>query len=230
MVEQKVAFIVPGKQLYIPFLVMHFTEKAERKAPKKVDKFRPVTQLMFLYHLQVHPLEHLNFGEIAQDIKYSNMSVSRAAEELQEFGLANITGKRNKQLVFVEKGKQLWDLAMPYLQSPVKIDFYINDLPDGIDGKTAGDNALAKYTNLASGIQPVMAIGPDQQKKLEAAVGFGIDYFDGLFHVEVWNYSPHILSETNIVDRLSLFLSKKFLPKDERLEISLEHLINDIKW
>ncbi len=43
--------------------------------------------------------------------------------------------------------------------------------------------------------------------------------------VEIWKYSPHLLSNTNTVDKLSLYLSLKET-EDERVQIELDNLLN----
>jgi hypothetical protein len=47
--------------------------------------------------------------------------------------------------------------------------------------------------------------------------------------IEIWRYNPSILSKSGIVDRLSLYLSLKD-SKDERIQIELDNMINEIKW
>ncbi|PSL25456.1 hypothetical protein [Chitinophaga ginsengisoli] len=229
LVQQKVAFMVPGKQLYMPFMALSFTEVAKKVANKKLEKLRPATQLLFLYHLQIGSLEHITFAEIAHHVQYSNMSVSRAAEELQEFGLAHVTGSRGKQLVFIDKGKKLWETALPFLQSPVKIEFYVEYPPGEVEGRNTGYHALAKYSTLKPGLQPEIAISLEEYRRIALPYGNMIDFFDGLFRIEAWNYSPYILSKEMTVDPLSLYLSKQS-STDERVQIALEQLISNIQW
>jgi hypothetical protein len=47
--------------------------------------------------------------------------------------------------------------------------------------------------------------------------------------VEVWRYDPRLLSKTETVDKLSLYLSLKD-NEDERVQIELENLMNEIQW
>ena len=47
--------------------------------------------------------------------------------------------------------------------------------------------------------------------------------------IEIWRYSPFFLTKGHYVDKLSLYLSLKN-NDDERIQIELENLINDIKW
>src|SRR5450631_342178 len=132
LVQQRVPFIVPERQLYIPFLVISFTDTPGKIKLPLPERLRPASQCLLLYHLEMKRLDGINFQSIAKSITYSPMTVKRAAEELHAYGLANITGKREKFLSFNLEGRALWEKALPYLNSPVKISFYINELPAGV--------------------------------------------------------------------------------------------------
>ena len=47
--------------------------------------------------------------------------------------------------------------------------------------------------------------------------------------IEIWRYLPGLLSETNVVDPLSLYLSMKDI-EDERIESSLLELLDKTGW
>ena len=47
--------------------------------------------------------------------------------------------------------------------------------------------------------------------------------------IEIWKYSPLLLSETKVVDPLSLYLSMKDM-EDERIQTSLEELLEKVEW
>ena len=46
---------------------------------------------------------------------------------------------------------------------------------------------------------------------------------------QVWKYNPKMLSTEGVVDKLSLYLSLKD-NDDERIQIELERLINEMSW
>ena len=56
-----------------------------------------------------------------------------------------------------------------------------------------------------------------------------INYIEGSFALEIWNYAPILLAKGDAVDRLSLYLSMKD-HADERIQIALENLIEDMPW
>jgi hypothetical protein len=47
--------------------------------------------------------------------------------------------------------------------------------------------------------------------------------------IEIWRYNPALLAENGFVDKLSLFLLMKNID-NERVEIELEIMMNEIKW
>ena len=51
----------------------------------------------------------------------------------------------------------------------------------------------------------------------------------GDIKVEVWKYSPALLSENGIVDKLSLYLCMKD-SDDERVQLECDTLIKGMKW
>jgi hypothetical protein len=54
---------------------------------------------------------------------------------------------------------------------------------------------------------------------------------EGLYKIEVWKYPTTMpfLSNKNVVDKLSLYLSMKDEP-DARIEKELEIMIEEMKW
>lgn len=65
----------------------------------------------------------------------------------------------------------------------------------------------------------------------ERIENFGIvtDKQFGENEIQVWKYNPKMLSTEGVVDKLSLYLSLKD-NEDERIQIELERLINEMPW
>ena len=51
----------------------------------------------------------------------------------------------------------------------------------------------------------------------------------GETRIEIWRYNPCFFSKNGIVDKLSLFLAMKDMD-DERIQIELETMINNMIW
>ena len=232
LIQQRVAFIVPGKQMHIPFLVISLTDKEEKYRLPKLEKLRPASQVLLLYHLGKQRLDNINFQTIAQLIGYSPMTVKRAVDELESYRLARKQGKKEKFIRFDAVGRDLWDKAFPYLESPVKTHYHINQLPQHVILKKAGATALSQYTMLDAGPVPGYAVYEADRKAFEKKLQpFEIEFFgDGNIEIEVWNYDPAILSRGEYVDPLSLYLSLSDYKLDERSQLAKEELLNNHAW
>jgi len=47
--------------------------------------------------------------------------------------------------------------------------------------------------------------------------------------LEIWSYSPAIFAEKGVADRFSLYLSLK-KNDDERVELALEEMMEQVRW
>jgi len=76
LIEKKVSFIIPGKQMYLPDLLIDLKEFGVK--PKgQAQNMLPAAQLLLLYHLQVESLEGINLKGIAQKLYYTAMTITR---------------------------------------------------------------------------------------------------------------------------------------------------------
>ena len=89
----------------------------------------------------------------------------------------------------------------------------------------AGETAMGHYTMLAEPATPVIAV--DKATAKENAALMNKEY--GNLMVEVWKYSPTLLSEDGYADRLSLYLCMKD-SEDERIQMECDTLIEGMKW
>lgn len=140
-------------------------------------------------------------------------------------GLASLSEGKEKLFRFVYEGKQLWENALQYLESPIEFIVYTPRIDVSDKSLISEQNALAEYTLLSGGPHRV-AISKDVYYEIRNDI-----YWDqfGETGVEVWKYDPLLLSDTNTVDRLSLYLMLKDY-EDERVQIELEKMMNDVVW
>ena len=69
---------------------------------------------------------------------------------------------------------------------------------------------------------------PLQKKKLDGCKS-GQTRNMATTRIEIWRYNPCFFSKNGIVDKLSLFLAMKDMD-DERIQIELETMINNMIW
>lgn len=233
LIEQKVPFIVPGNQLYLPDLGIDLREHIRRERSKKTT-LGPAAQVVVLFHLLKEPvLSGWTATGLAGQLDYAKMTMSRAIDELESLQLVEVTTEgREKQVRFVEKGRKLWERALPFLKSPVNRRVYVEALEWPV-GVVAGLGALSQLTILSPPPRQTRALISKEWTSLQADVHLRIiperSRELAPVELEIWRYEPAKLSSSGMVDPLSLYLSLRH-DKDERVEGALEQLLENHPW
>jgi len=230
LIEKRIPFIVPGKQMYMPDLMISLKEYGNtRIEDQQPANMQPAAQLILLYHLQVEPLEGLNLGTIAQKLGYNPMTVTRAAFYFHNTGLCKIDGTKEKFLKFEKTKRALWDIAEPKMTNPInKTQFYTGYTLDQ-NLKKANINALAHYTELNDEPVEYLAMRSGYGKFIGGVNLKPIGTMEGNVCIEEWKYDPELLTRTEYIDPLSLYLCFRE-NKNERIEMALEKLLEQIQW
>ncbi|GAI77430.1 unnamed protein product, partial [marine sediment metagenome] len=135
LIQKHINFIIENKQIFIPSLMIDLKEYLTK--PKQKSILQPAAQCMILYHLQKQKLNYLNYKQLARLLQYRYLTISRAVENLNTLGICRVDGTKLKKIVFDLDKKELWEKALPFMNTPVKKKVYINDtLPDEIIFKT----------------------------------------------------------------------------------------------
>jgi len=230
LINKKISFMVPGKQLYIPGMLIDLQDFGLTPG-KRTKAMTPAIQFLLLYHLQVETLEGLPLNVIAKKLNFGPMTISRAAAYFSdEIDICSIDGKREKKLEFHKSGSELWRLVEPLMSDPVVKAIYTADFPANTECRVSGINALAHFTNISGDDQQCIALEKQHFKELmkgKKVMDLGIN--DGEFAVESWKYDPAALSVNEFIDPLSLFLIFRNNP-DERIQIALTQMMENIKW
>ena len=231
LIEQKVPFVVPGNQMYLPMLAVDLRERFGKPEPARAS-FRPSTQAL-LIHMLLRRTENPGPTELAATLGYSVMTMSRAFDELQAAGLGESSRSgRDRVLHLTEPKLTVWKKSQPFLRDPVTSRHPIlmtreRDLP----GPGAGLSALARYSMLAEPHNAVVALSAREWKSLrkgQTVIEAAGDEPDVLI-VEVWSYAPTLLGGEGVVDRLSLYLSLRG-DADERIDAALAQMMEDVAW
>lgn len=229
LIKKRIAFILLNRQMFIPTLLLDLKEFGAAPTVKK-ETLGAMSQLLVLYHLQKESIENIPLGEITTMLPVSAMSISRAISGLVTSGICKMEGKKTKVIQFLFEKRELWDVSLPLLNSPVKRKIYFDDLPESLHLMISGEAALEHYSNLSSGGDKQYAISVRQYHKMKKLNTIPeINLHDGEIALEIWNYDPTILSNSNFVDPLSLYLTFKD-HEDERIQMSLDETIGKIKW
>lgn len=227
-IEKKIPFVIPGKQMYLPDLLIDLKENSLNH--KTTDPMMaPATQFLLLYHLQKESLEGKIFKELAEKFNYDNMTISRAAYYMHNMGLCEIVGTKEKCLSFQPNKKQLWENALPMMTTPIKLSNYYSGMVLGDQVKKSGLTALSHYTMLNSGAINYYAETALRLKYMEGVNFARSNKLEGNICMETWKYDPYFMSEGEFVDKLSLYLSLRE-HTDERIQIALDELLNGLEW
>ncbi|PKP20804.1 MAG: hypothetical protein CVU05_08220 [Bacteroidetes bacterium HGW-Bacteroidetes-21] len=229
LIEKKVPFIIPGKQMYLPDLLIDLKEYATAK-PEQTGVIQPAAQFLLIYHLLSGHTENMNMKTVAENLSLMPMTITRAAYNLYNTGLCEIIGTKDKFIVFDEDKRRLWDKALPLLTSPIKkVNYYTGWIKEK-QLRRSNFNALAHYTDINDDPIEYYATTSKIFKHLEGVNFKRTGKIVGNICVEEWKYNPAILAKNSeYVDPLSLYLCFKE-DKDERTEAAMEQLIEDLKW
>ncbi|HEX2924360.1 MAG TPA: hypothetical protein VHS28_10065 [Chloroflexota bacterium] len=171
-------------------------------------------------------------AELARRLSYSAMTMTRVFDELEAAGIGEQTALgKERQLRFVEAGQQLWEEALPYLDSPIQKRLFTAAAQPLEGGVPAGQSALAQYTMIDEPRIPVLAFSSKEWKALRQrgrVMETPLPEPDG-YEIELWKYSPQQFAREGVVDRLSLYLSLKDA-RDERVQAALDELLAGMEW
>lgn len=230
LIEKGIYFVVNDGYAYLPMLIAN-----TRIKKTKISKYlSPTAQYVLLYHLQVQSIEGRSALDIQYDIPYSYSGIALALTQLESFGLCTriSNGSKAKTLKFNAKGEDLWNMALPFMTSPVEKRVFCDKLLTNEKFTISNLNALAHYTRISSGPEVLIAVSSDKLQKLEKENDLvHPNEYDGDVEIEVWKYPPVVFGgfKSDYVDRMSLALSLKD-NDDARVENEVERLIKGTQW
>ncbi|WP_291213367.1 hypothetical protein [Hydrogenophaga sp.] len=234
LIEQKVPFIVPGNQLYLPDLGLDLREHFRQRPPSSGAALSPSTQAILISALMNEPLANdWRPARLASDMGYTPMTLSRAVRELNAAGLAATRRMGRSQWLHRELPPQeIWEMARPLLRSPVRRTLWAvrETLPPGRQWRLAGLSALARDSMLTEPRQPVCAITfAEWREALKAGAREAPEPSDAAQELELWIYDPALVPGRGTVDPLSLTLSLQD-SMDERVLQALDELKGQLPW
>lgn len=242
MIEKGINFIVPGKQLFMPDLLIDLRESyVHPKVKQKSVTLLPSAQFILIYHIlhryKQWKLEEHPFKEIAKKIGYTSMAITNAIENLKYHDLINVEGEKEKFIRFRYERNKLWNMAIEQnlLVNPVLKTVFVDEKPNDLFLLRSNASALPEYTNLNPSRQEYFAV--------EKIVFYGLqksnelvnpNEYEGKYALEVWKYNPLTLvdelpNDRTVVDPLSLYLCVRD-SRDERIEMALEQILEKYIW
>ncbi|MBR1997790.1 MAG: hypothetical protein IJ993_05195 [Akkermansia sp.] len=226
LTEQEVPHIIPGKKMYLPFIgayeVPHLSPVLIN--PEHLSKQAQLICLAMLLHKLP---EEFTVADAFRVLKISRPSIVTAIQELEQHSLLHRHRKATEKkhiLSFYKKGKALWEHILPLLHNPCKKTVWVNELPSG--HVPAGIDALAMLTDLAEKNIETYAIRQTEFTKSRIPQ---VTPYTTPLQLQLWSYSPDLLSDTAMPDPLSLILTLQH-EQDDRVQIALKQLYCSLPW
>ncbi len=234
LIQQKVPFIVPGNQLYLPDLGLDLREYFRLRAPSADAALSPSTQAILISALMNEPMAtDWHPARLASDMGYTPMTLSRAVRELSAAGLATTHRVGRSQWLHRELPPQeIWEMARPLLRSPVRRTVWAmsDTLPAGRRWRLAGLSALARDSMLSEPRWPVYAMPLSAWREaLKTGTREAPEPSDGAQQLQLWIYDPALMPGRETVDPLSLMLSLQD-STDDRVLQALDALKGQFPW
>ncbi len=219
LIKAHIPFVVPGKQLYLPFLGVALSERCD-SAVESTEKLLPSAQAIFFYYLYSRQ-DRIYLSDAVKDLQYSAMSVSRAAKQLVQTGLFEECKEGVQKLLIARyERKEMYKRMRPLLIDPVKRRIYIG--LDKLSGQhcLAGFSAMAHYSMLNA--PALISYAADVGEKLTGAATLANAAEQA--EIEIWKYDPAVLARDHVVDPLSLIMTLQE-NADERTEEAIEEIL-----
>lgn len=229
MVQAGTSFIVPGSQLFMPFMMADLRERFSVPKSEAGLPITPAAQCILLYHLLRQPLQGLPLQRIAKLTGYSAMMLTRVKEEWEINELCT-TSRSGRSLVvnFTAQGRQLWHKAEILFRRPNKKSHWIRWERPGPPALLSGYTALSRKSLVEDDPVPTWAL---HRKTIRAMLDEGVfDLAKGPeeadARLEEWSYDPTLLSDGPCVDPLSLVLCLRG-DGDDRVNKQVQPLLDE---
>lgn len=228
LIEQRISFIVPDSQVYIPELgmLLRHTNQTQQTAPvhkKPQSTLSGSAQLILIAYILGLLANQSTQKDIAQALNLNDMAVSRAIRELVSLELVTIKRQGTSTLVNPTlTGRALFEVAQTAMKSPSKRSQFIRaeDLPK--DAILSGDSALAEQTMLVDPPYPTYALTKKDYKTADQIdPDWTVD--DDVVLVEEWAFDPKVTAHDGMIDAISLILAMGDT-EDERTEMAIDEL------
>jgi DNA-binding MarR family transcriptional regulator len=234
LVQKRLPFVAPGRQLFLPMFLADFRETFSVPAHRKAaESMSWIAQLIILRHLVNGEVAERPLAEVAETLGYTPMAVTHGVKELVALELCTKVPKgRAKTIKFNLEFEALWERALVHMRSPAGRRYPVvaadGTIPAALD---AGLTALSGKTGLAYNGPRMVALPNREVKRLlsDKRLETRVDEEDAECVLEGWSYNPQLLSSGPAVDELSLYLSLKD-DSDERVQLALADMMEQRKW
>ena len=131
LAQHGVQFVIPNHQIYLPAIGVDWMERYwhRQKHRTSVDKQLAPSSQAVVIHALIHHEKTFTPLELAKTLNYTPMTMTRALNELELFGIGKTVRKGKERVIrFTQDASKIWKKSLPFLQNPVKkqISFKFN--------------------------------------------------------------------------------------------------------
>lgn len=212
LVQRGVYFVVSGKYAFMPYLLIN----ARESRPVRTQKLLPSAQYLILHQAQAGDLNGHTLQQMERELPLQYVTLSRGVRQLVLLGLVQTSEEQSGAKTFhIDISREaFWKRALPLMQSPVRIVYYADSVPELC--RRSGPGALEHYASGKRGgahsaaasdvAEPTVALYDyDYRRMLHDGSLRELSREGGEVRVEIWKYPP--LCDGDTVDPLSLYLS-----------------------
>lgn len=223
LISHRINFMELTGNIYLPDALL-ILQKAKEEIEEYPNQLSQWAKIATLKQLIYNNLNDKTISDLAEEFKISKMHASRLTQELKNSNLVKIeTIGVTKKINFLPKA-ELWKKALTFIQTPVIKKIYTDVKPKLT--KIAGLTALGELTMLDGRGYTTLAMGKKEYLDIKAQL-LPVEKENAKYCIEIWDWSPEILTDKNTVDPVSLYLSLKD-SDDDRIQIALKELINEV--
>lgn len=228
LAKRRLSFVVVGRQLFLPFLLVNLRKDPSRIFPLQDTKsLFPASESILVGQLLDGRFESKSGVEVAKILKDSAMTASKAIRELEARGLCRLRSVGRKKLLSFDERSVLWESLRKVLRNPIQTISYCDAKPD-IPWSFSGMSALSKQSMLAEDRQQTIAVyRRDVYRSKNVGRLVSTDPENLSYKVEIWNRKPWLFSNEKAIDSISLYLTLRS-DADERIQSELEGVMRRI--
>ena len=230
MIKQRIQFLIPGNQLYVPELGCDLREYYLSRRESTRNAIAPASQCIVMHYLNKTDADNAKFeiNELSRALGYSKMTISRSISELVNSNI--VKTRRNGKAItmqFLLQKSELWKNKRHMLQNPVKKIVWVKRNNHKFQNRS-GLSALSALTNYGEPEFETYAVKMKEWRSYKSLHDLiEIENNDNESHkIELWSYAPDLFSQDGCVDKYSLYLSL-INDNDERAAIELDKLLRE---
>lgn len=226
LVESRIAFVVPGSQIYIPYTVINLMEKEVEKKTYS-DYFSVPAQVVYILIL-LNNIKETNARQLDKKLIFSVATINRALRELVERGLLETVGNNTRKLYKMNSRTEFWEKGKEFLFNPVSKTYYAEYTTFRYE-KYSNKYALYKIVNPDSRNNNIFYYGITEERFSRVTPEFLLDEYDldgskQYSVLEIFKYNPRWLSKEKYIDPISLYAQFKD-SEDEDTLIAVKEML-----